>query len=345
MRFGTFHLIGAPHMTPAEQRVRETLEQISLADELGFDHVWVAEHHFSNYGYSVNPLILIAKASAYATRVRFGQAVIVTPFWQPVRLAEDIALTDILTSGRLDLGLGRGYQPMEFEGLGLDIADNTAMFQEGLDLMAKCWSEDDFTFQGRHYRVERPTTVFPRPIQQPHPPIWIAAQSPSTMDWTADQGYFALTSASTTRWDELAAFTQRFRERRAAAGHARPGRIANLRFVHVTESEGEAREAVWQTRWQRRVADHLRRNDQRMAAGVNEAYPIEGEDPDEVWWDRLVYGTPDRCIAQIRRDQELGYTDFIGWFDIGGLPGEQVLRSIRLFAEEVIPALQKTPVA
>src|SRR5919201_2147757 len=134
MRFGTFHLIGSPHMAPAAERFGETLDQIALADELGFSAVWVAEHHFSNYGYSANPLLLIAKASALAPRVRFGQAVLVTPFWHPVRLAEDIALTDILTNGRLDLGLGRGYQHVEFKGLDVPFDESRGMFREGLEL-------------------------------------------------------------------------------------------------------------------------------------------------------------------------------------------------------------------
>src|SRR5215207_10009551 len=143
MRFGTFHLIGSPELAPAERRFGETLEQIALADELGFDYAWIAEHHFSNYGYSVNPLLLIAKASAFARRVRFGQAILVTPFWHPLRLAEDVALTDILTEGRLDLGLGRGYQGMEFKGLDVSLEESRAIFLEQLELMKKAWTEDD----------------------------------------------------------------------------------------------------------------------------------------------------------------------------------------------------------
>src|SRR5919108_6257040 len=107
MRFGTFHLIGSPDMAPAAQRFDDTLRQIELADSLGLDMAWIAEHHFSNYGYSANPLLLIARACASAPRLRFGQAVLVTPFWHPLRLAEDIAITDLLTGGRLEIGLGR----------------------------------------------------------------------------------------------------------------------------------------------------------------------------------------------------------------------------------------------
>jgi alkanesulfonate monooxygenase SsuD/methylene tetrahydromethanopterin reductase-like flavin-dependent oxidoreductase (luciferase family) len=192
MQFGTFHLVGSPEMAPPAERFKETIEQVALADELGFDYAWIAEHHFSNYGYSVNPLILIARLAPVAPRLRFGQAVIVTPFWHPIRLAEDIALTDHLTDGRLDLGLGRGYQPMEFRGLGLESEESRSMFLEQLELMRKAWSEDDFTHDGRYWQLREPLTVLPRPLQQPHPPIWMAIQSLPTLDWVASQGFGGL---------------------------------------------------------------------------------------------------------------------------------------------------------
>jgi alkanesulfonate monooxygenase SsuD/methylene tetrahydromethanopterin reductase-like flavin-dependent oxidoreductase (luciferase family) len=196
MRFGTFHLIGAPEMQPAEQRIGETIEQMVLADELGLDKVWVAEHHFSNYGYATNPLLLIARAAGVARRIRFGQAIIVTPFWHPLRLAEDIALTDILTDGRLDIGLGRGYQKMETDAFELKLEESRALFLEQLEIMKKAWTEDDFTFQGQFFNVPRPITMLPKPIQKPHPQIWVACQSEQTIDWTADQGYYPIFSGS-----------------------------------------------------------------------------------------------------------------------------------------------------
>ena len=341
MRVGTFHLIGAPDMAPAERRFRDTLEQIALADELGLDYVWIAEHHFSNYGYSTNPLLLIAHASATARRVRFGQAVIVTPFWDPIRLAEDIAVTDLLTGGRLDLGFGRGYQHMEFRGFDTPIEESRARFVEQLELMRKAWTQDDFTHAGPHYRVPTPVTVLPRPVQRPHPPIWIAAQSQASLEWAAQQGHRVLvTGGSSTTPAELRDWRRRYAAIWDETGRSRDELpMGMLRFVYVTESEAQAREAVWQTRWQRRVAAHLRQGDERIVAGRNDAYPFEGEVDEEAWWDRLVYGTPERCIAQLRRDAELGFTDFLGWFDVGGLGGDEVLRSMRLFAREVMPAL------
>src|SRR3979411_1719691 len=205
MRVGTFHLIGSPNMAPAAERFGETLAQIALADELGFDSVWVAEHHFSNYGYSANPLLLIARASASAPRVRFGQAVIVTPFWHPLRLAEDIAITDLLTDGRLEVGLGRGYQPLEFRGLDVDQDQSRALFEEQFEVMRLAWTTDDFTFDGQHSPVRHPITVLPRPLQQPHPPIWLAVQSETWPDSAAAPGWQLILACSCTAWAGRAA--------------------------------------------------------------------------------------------------------------------------------------------
>src|SRR5437868_5001995 len=110
-------------MASAVQRFDETIEQIVLAEQLGFDYAWLGEHHFSNYGYSTNPFLTIVKAAALTTRLRFSQGVMVTPLWHPVRLAEDVAIADILTHGRLDVGLGRGYAPLELEGFGASMAE------------------------------------------------------------------------------------------------------------------------------------------------------------------------------------------------------------------------------
>lgn len=337
MRVGTFHLIGAPHMQPAEQRLGESLEQIRLADEIGMDEAWVAEHHFSNYGYSSNPLLLIAKASEIARRIRFGQAVIVTPFWHPVRLAEDIALTDLLTEGRLDVGLGRGYQLMEFMGLDVDPRWSRGMFQETVEIMLGSWSQDDFMYQGTHYRVPIPITLVQRPRQRPHPPIWIACQSLETVEWVAEQGYFPIMAGSPSSWEQIGEFSRRFEELWRERWGERPYRLGQLRFVHVTDTEDEARAAVWQTRWQRRVADHLRNGDQRIRGGKNDPYQPDSEPTDAEWWDRLVYGPPRRCVEQMRRHVELGVTDFIGWFDVGGLDNASVMRSMRRFMTEVMP--------
>ena len=223
MRFGTFHLIGAPEMQPGEQRIGETVDQIVLAEELGLHQAWVAEHHFSNYGYATNPLLIIAKAAGLTKRIRFGQAIIVTPFWHPLRLAEDIALTDILTDGRLDVGIGRGYQKMEFDGFDLKLEDSRATFLEQMEIMQKAWTEDDFTHQGQFFTIPRPITMLPKPLQKPHPQIWVACQSDQTVDWTAEQGYLPLFSGSPCSREQIEGWRARFLAGWRAAGHRRSG--------------------------------------------------------------------------------------------------------------------------
>jgi alkanesulfonate monooxygenase SsuD/methylene tetrahydromethanopterin reductase-like flavin-dependent oxidoreductase (luciferase family) len=344
MRFGTFHLIGSPAMAPAPQRFAETLAHIALADELQFHTVWVAEHHFSNYGYSANPLLLIARASTEARHVRFGQAVIVTPFWHPIRLAEDIAITDLLTDGRLEIGFGRGYQPLEFHGLDVNQDDSRAIFEEQFELMRLAWMADDFTFSGQHVNVPTPITVLPRPHQQPHPPIWLAVQSETSLAWAASKGCDVLLTGSGTDWDTLAAWIDGYLAKRQPAPDqpTRAPRVGVLRHVLVTETEQEARQALWQSRWQRAVATRLRRGEEKVKAGRNDLSDWVEESTEDAWWDRVVYGTPDHCIAQLRRQASQGVTDFLAWFDIGGIPAEQVQRSMRLFAAEVMPALEAT---
>ncbi|HZO32190.1 MAG TPA: LLM class flavin-dependent oxidoreductase, partial [Chloroflexota bacterium] len=175
---------------------------------------------------------------------------------------------------------------------------------------------------------------------KPHPQIWIACQSEQTIDWTAAQGYYPIFSGS-SGGTQIFAWRQRFVEKWREAGHANQNpQIAVQRFVYVCDDEQEARAAMRWPRWQRRLASHLRNADERIVAGQNEEYPVPNEPTDEELWDRMVYGPPERCIAQLRRDAEMGFTDFIGWFDVGGLPFETVTQSMRRFAAEVKPAIE-----
>ena len=339
MRLGTFHLLGSPDMVPAEQRFDETIEQIVLAEELGFDSIWVAEHHFSNYGYSANPLLLIAKASALTSRVRFSQGVIVSPLWHPLRLAEDIAITDALTHGRLEVGLGRGYQPMEFRGFEADLERTRVQFAEQVDLIRKAWTESDFTFEGQFYHLPDPITVLPKPVQRPHPPLWVAVQSDASLEWAATHDCDALVSGSSASWQQLGVWSERLR-----SDLHRPGlRLAMMRHAYVTETEAEARAAGWQSKWQRACAEVLRLDKQKITAGRNDVSGHQSSVPEDEWWDRVLYGSPERVIAQLRRQEALGVTDAVLWFDIGGVPAKQIMQSMRLFAREVMPALSMAP--
>jgi alkanesulfonate monooxygenase SsuD/methylene tetrahydromethanopterin reductase-like flavin-dependent oxidoreductase (luciferase family) len=182
-------------------------------------------------------------------------------------------------------------------------------------------------------------TVLPRPLQQPHPPLWLAVQSQTSLDWAAEHDCDVLLTGGGTSWEQLAAWCERYASRRPG------GRIGMLRHVLVTETEAEARAAGWQSRWQRAVAERLRKGEQRIRAGRNSLEGYVADISEAEWWERVVYGPPERCIGQLRRQADLGVTDCLAWFDIGGLPHAAVERSMRLFAAEVMPALAAAPVA
>jgi alkanesulfonate monooxygenase SsuD/methylene tetrahydromethanopterin reductase-like flavin-dependent oxidoreductase (luciferase family) len=181
--------------------------------------------------------------------------------------------------------------------------------------------------------------VLPRPLQQPYPPLWLAVQSETSLDWAADQGCDVLLTGGGTDWELLGVWIKRFLARTRTSAP----RVGVLRHVLVTETEQEARDAFWQSRWQRAVATQLRLGQEQIRGGRNDLSGYVDEVSEETWWDRIVYGTPERCVAQLRRQADQGVTDFLAWFDIGGIPAEQVQRSMRLFAREVMPAL--TPAA
>ena len=196
MKFGAFFLLHSPDVQPSHVVYKRALDEMAYADALGFDSVWIAEHHFSNYGYSPNPLLLAVKAAAVTTRVRVGTAVLVLPFWHPLRLAEDVAMADVLTEGRLDVGIARGYQHYEFNRFGLDITHNRELSEETLQVLLKALNSIGITFEGDHYHIPE-TTTFPRSLQQPHPPLWLAASTQESFVSAVKHGFNCFTSSST----------------------------------------------------------------------------------------------------------------------------------------------------
>src|SRR6266508_2870106 len=184
MRFSTQNLLSLREGQSHAQVYANTLDECRLAEELGFHTVWLAEHHFSPYGIAPSLPVLAAAVACETRRVRIGTAVVVAPFAHPVRIAEEGAMVDILSGGRLDFGLGRGYQPAEFRGLAISMEK----------------TRERCTFEGEFYQV-RDLCVLPKPVQKPHPPLWTAAVSPDTYTLAARRGLKILTSPAFTPFD------------------------------------------------------------------------------------------------------------------------------------------------
>ncbi len=336
MEFGIFdQLPCAAEQAPAG-RYRDLIAQAKLADELGFHTTWLAELHF-NPRFSVMPSpLLAASAIAQATRrIRVGTAVNLVPLHHPIRLAEEVATLDILSGGRAVFGIGRGSNPSHYEGYHIPMAEGRGRFQEAVEFVLKAWTTDSLDFQGQYYQAQG-LQVVPKPCQQPHPPVYVAANSADTFPLVGDMGHSILTTPLIIGNGGVQAGLEEYRQHLAEAGH--PGGVgAGAKVVvtlpaYVASDRKKARAGLEPT-----INNYLntlrstsrgRGADRAMQLNYNEIY------------DQLsIIGDPAQCVERIHALREMfGCQEFMGWFNIGGmLPHDEVARSMRLFAEKVMP--------
>jgi alkanesulfonate monooxygenase SsuD/methylene tetrahydromethanopterin reductase-like flavin-dependent oxidoreductase (luciferase family) len=340
MEFGTFLLLQSPSAEPSEVVFGRGTEITQAADELGFRNMWLAEHHFSTYGYLSRPLTYATHLANKTKRLRIGTAVIVLPLHHPLVVAEEIATVDLLSGGRLDVGLGRGYQNYEFERLGVDLSESRARWEEEVDVILLALKGKPFSYEGKYYQIPE-TTVFPVPIQQPHPPIWVTAQSLPSVEATVRRGFNIITGGSGVPIERLREFREALERHLDTYKPKNPIKVGTQRFTYVAESEADARAAAEQARWNMRVTLSLRHNYSRVENGHAIPVPFDNEPTTDDILDKFsVIGTPDTCIRQIRRLRELvGITHFNASFWFGDLEQARVLRSMERFAREVMPAV------
>ena len=159
----------------ADQVFRHTLEEVMLAETLGFDSVFLSEHHFVENGFFPSPLIALSYLAAKSMRIKIGPGVLLLPLYDPIHVAEDCAVLDIISGGRLILGVGQGYRPEEFQAFGRELRDRPALVREGVTLIRRLWTEPSVSFHGKYFHAEN-LPLRPQPIQRPAPPIWVAAK-------------------------------------------------------------------------------------------------------------------------------------------------------------------------
>jgi alkanesulfonate monooxygenase SsuD/methylene tetrahydromethanopterin reductase-like flavin-dependent oxidoreductase (luciferase family) len=340
MEFGTFLLLQSPSSRSPQEIYARGVELAQAAEALGFHSTWLAEHHFSTYGYLSRPAQLATYIAAKTARLRIGTAVIVVPLHHPLVVAEEIATLDVVSNGRLDIGLGRGYQHYEFERFGFELDEGRKRWDESIDIIFKALEGKPFTYNGKHYTLPE-TSVFPQPVQKPHPPVWITAQSPYAVEAAVRRGFNVLTGGFGVPVSQLAEYGRLFGKVVAEVKPAGTPRISVQRPVYVTGNGADVRDVVEHARWNMRVTLSLRHHYERVEKGV--AIPVPGrKEPaeDELLENMFVIGTPDTCIRQIRRLQEqVGISHFNCNFWFGDLEHKRVLRSMERFSKEVMPAI------
>jgi alkanesulfonate monooxygenase SsuD/methylene tetrahydromethanopterin reductase-like flavin-dependent oxidoreductase (luciferase family) len=353
VKFGVFFVTESPDRD-FKRAYEEMLEQVEFAEHLGFDTVWLAEHHGSTYGSMPSGSVMAAAIAQRTKFIRIGMAVSILPFNNPVRIAEEYAMVDVLSNGRLDFGVGRGYQPGEYEMLGL--ADRQArsreIFQESLDIIIGLWTEDRFSYHGSYYEINN-ATLHPRPLQKPHPPIFVAAISPETFALVAEKGYNILVTPTLMALPELKEFIVDAKRRLVA--HGRDPSTIDFPMnwqMHLARSAEEAKaRTVDAFGWYfDKVMELVPRGAKvpktyEAYAEMARAYEAAGGFPIETLQEMgvIVLGDSDeatRRIAEVR--DEAGINRISCWFRIGGLEHHKVMDSMEIFAREVMPKFSES---
>jgi alkanesulfonate monooxygenase SsuD/methylene tetrahydromethanopterin reductase-like flavin-dependent oxidoreductase (luciferase family) len=336
MRFGLFGSARARRGGPefdSSEGFRDFIDYNVEAEELGFHGSFVVEHHFTGYGQVSATLNLLTWLGARTRRLRLGTAVMVLPWHNPVLLAEQAATLDLLSGGRLDFGVGKGYRYNEFAGFCMPMDEAEARFEECLAVILKAWTSNaPFSHRGEYWRFDN-IVVEPPTAQKPHPPIWMGAGSDRSIRRVAEKGYNLLLGQYASPQDVARAIAV-YREAVEAKGRVfDPMRIGVTRAFFVTDSAAEKREAL-----ERRLHNRLRqlklatRPDGTVHGGPDRATG----DPQTVNERSAIYGNPDEVAARLEdlAAAGVGYVLLNGGGSGGGARGRQ---SLRRFAREIMP--------
>jgi alkanesulfonate monooxygenase SsuD/methylene tetrahydromethanopterin reductase-like flavin-dependent oxidoreductase (luciferase family) len=208
-------------------------------DRSGYDAVWLAEHHFTGYSICPSVHMMGVHVANRTERIRIGMAVSLAAFYHPLRLAEEVALLDILSGGRVNWGAGRGFDPIEFRAFGVPVEESAARFHEAVGIVQRAWTCERLDWSGRFWRFED-VEVLPKPLQRPHPPTWVAAGSESALRWAAREGHSILLGPHAT-FEETAGQLRLYRDQLAEHGHPVAGRdLPIARMVAVADTDEEA---------------------------------------------------------------------------------------------------------
>jgi probable F420-dependent oxidoreductase len=311
---------------------REALEEVTRAEELGFDSVWMEEHHSVTNHYWPSPLTVLAGFATRTSRMILGTDIVVAAFHHPVRLAEDVAMLDVMSGGRLVLGIAIGYKPDEFALYGVELEKRGARFEEQLAILKGLWTEERVDFRGRYYTVAG--RLEPKPVQKPHPPLWIGGWGEITLRRAAilADNWIPGPTADLRR---LLDGKRQFVERRRAAGRANPTEWPLTRDVIIADTDARARELA---------EEHIMVAYRREYAGGWRHPFIDASiatDLDKLMEDRFIIGGPEQCVARLRRFvEQYGLTHLICRMFFPGMPHTQIMRGLELLAREVMPAFR-----
>ena len=322
--------------------LEEVMDQCIHAEEVGLNSVWVPEHHFGLFGVLPSAPVFLANVAARTKRVKLGPATVLLPVQHPVRVAEEFALLDLLSNGRAVLSVGRGYDAREYAAFVVDFAQSQEIFFEGLEIIKKAWSHEKVSHQGVHYNFPE-ITVFPRPVQQPYPPIYVACFSEPTLRYAARAGFEIIFApfAAAMMFGSLQNAVAEFKKESEAAGHV--GRKAMCSyFVNVTYDDQET------LKTKERLLHYF--------DGILPAFPADRATApahiryfvdivermrtmttDDLGERSIIVGSPENCLKVLKDCEEAGIEEVILYFGFGGWGHSDTMGSMDRVAKELLP--------
>lgn len=344
MKFGTMNLFPLGEGASDSKVIEEALEDAVLADEMGFDSIWLAEHHFSPYGILGNPLLFASAIAQRTKRIKIGTAVMVVPFYSPIRLAEDAALVDLMSGGRLMMGIGRGYQPIEFAGFGIDPASSIERYNEIVDILRLAWTQENWSYEGKHYQYSD-ITIYPRPASEI--PLLHAAVQADSFKRLGQAGERIITSPNFTPLPIMKRNFELYSEGLAEAKSPREG------------MERPFMQQAWcgpDEQGRREAAEAAMRYYKSIGKVIPGADRNDGRDDAELAYYRKVrkgldlltleqtlthggnFGSAQQVADTIGvLSAEMGVDHYISWFNIPSLDRKSALKSMERFARDVMP--------
>jgi alkanesulfonate monooxygenase SsuD/methylene tetrahydromethanopterin reductase-like flavin-dependent oxidoreductase (luciferase family) len=333
MKFGIYSSIANPpggeHL---DRCVDEVIAEAQLAEESGFDACFFGEHHQDKDGFLPSPLIVATAVAAQTRRLKVGTSVILLPLHHPVHLAEDVITLDIVSKGRVILGVGIGYQAADFQAFAIAMEHRVALFEEGVEIIRKCWSGQPFSFDGVHYTLEN-LHIRPRPFQTPAPPLWIGASVAAAARRAGRLGE-AFVAGPSTDLERTMRLVDAYRQAALQAG--RQPQVVLMRDAWVAQTRAEAAAVygpevmtAYQYYWQNRLAEF-------RTIGAEAEFTLDNLAPN-----RLILGDPETCVRDFHRWHESTGADYfllrLRHAHSGGPAHEKIMHTLKLFGERVLP--------
>ncbi|MSQ10372.1 MAG: LLM class flavin-dependent oxidoreductase [Dehalococcoidia bacterium] len=337
MHFGTFHLFSkAPWMSDRDVLHHE-LEQTSWLDDMGFEEAWLAEHNARVYGIVGSLQVAAAAVASRTKKVRIGAAVTRVPLHHPLHTAEDLAAIDVMSDGRLDWGIGKGYDPLEFETYGVPFSERDARWEEAIHIIFTLWKEGHIKHEGKFWTIPE-VELLPKPVQKPMPPVFMmVTQSDASVEFAGKNGLPVILGQGPD-WDDakrkiaLYRATARTAGRPEAETEALMARTAQLKMIHIADSSQQARDE-----FEKGLMWYFQTSSNRGMFGFN----VEPQPYDYYLNHRSVMlGTAQEVLDQIQEYKEYtGIPGIVCWFNCGGQPHDRVRRTMDAFSSKVMPKL------